>query len=75
MTEITIGVDISKDTLDVHRLPDGQSQRFNNNKAGFKALVAFIGDGVACVIFEPTGPYHRAFARWPKMACHRQRTP
>ncbi len=61
MTEITIGVDISKETLDVHRLPDGQSRRFNNNEAGFKALLLFIGSDPARVVFEPTGPYHRAF--------------
>ena len=34
MTLVTIGVDISKDHLDVHRLPDGQSRRFTNDKAG-----------------------------------------
>jgi transposase len=43
MTQITIGVDISKDTLDVHRLPDGQSLQFTNDKAGHKALAAWIG--------------------------------
>ena len=63
MTEITIGVDISKEFLDVHRLPDGQSRRFTNNKAGYKALAAFIGKGAVRVVFEPTGPYHRAFER------------
>ena len=56
MTEITIGVDISKEFLDVHRLPDGQSGRFTNNKAGYKALAAFIGKGAVRVVFEPTGP-------------------
>ena len=61
MTEITIGVDISKEFLDVHSLPGGQSRRFNNNKAGFKALLLFIGGDPARVVFEPTGPYHRAF--------------
>jgi transposase len=63
MTLFTIGVDISKDHLDVHRLPDGQSRRFTNDKAGYKALAAFIGKGAVRVVFEPTGPYHRAFER------------
>ncbi len=63
MTLVTIGVDISKDHLDVHRLPDGQSRRFTNDKAGYKALAAFIGKGAVRVVFEPTGPYHRAFER------------
>ena len=52
---------ISKEFLDVHSLPGGQSRRFNNNKAGFKALLLFIGGDPARVVFEPTGPYHRAF--------------
>ena len=52
---------ISKEFLDVHSLPGGQSRRFNNNKAGFKALLFFIGGDPARVVFEPTGPYHRAF--------------
>ncbi len=61
MTQITIGVDISKDTLDVYRLPDGERRQFANDAAGHKALIAFTGKGVARIVFEPTGPYHRAF--------------
>ena len=61
MAQITIGVDISKDTLDVHRLPDGERRQFGNDAAGHKALIAFTGKEVARVVFEPTGPYHRAF--------------
>jgi transposase len=63
MTQITIGVDISKDALDVHRLSDGASRRFKNDKAGYRTLVAWIGGDVARVVFEPTGPYRRAFER------------
>jgi transposase len=61
MTQITIGVDISKDTLDVYRLPDGERRQFANDAAGHKALIAFAGKEVARIVFEPTGPYHRAF--------------
>jgi transposase len=61
MTQITIGVDISKDTLDVYRLPDGECRQFGNDAAGHKALIAFTGKEVARIVFEPTGPYHRAF--------------
>jgi transposase len=60
MTQITIGVDISKDTLDVYRLPDGERRQFGNDAAGHKALIAFTGKGVTRIVFEPTGPYHRA---------------
>ena len=41
MTEDTIGIDISKDTLDVHRLNDGASARFDNTRPGFEALQVF----------------------------------
>jgi len=64
MIASTIGIDISKDTLDVFWLKDGASQQFPNDKAGHKALIKWIGqrggkDEVR-VIFEPTGPYHRS---------------
>jgi transposase len=63
MISYTIGVDIAKDTLDAHRLPDGASRKFTNDKRGHKALITWIGNTVARVIFEPTGPYHRGFER------------
>ncbi len=62
MTDDTIGVDISKATLDVHRLSDNASAQFDNNKAGFASLRRWLNDhDIARVIYEPTGPYHRAF--------------
>ena len=64
MSNDTIGVDISKDSLDAHRLSDGVSRRFPNEKAGFRAFVKWAGPSpVERVVFEPTGPYHRAFER------------
>lgn len=39
MTDITIGIDISKDHLDAHRLPGGEHERFDNTSSGHKALV------------------------------------
>ena len=64
MQNDTIGVDISKDHLDVHRLADGASRRFANDKSGHKALVKWLSQApVKRVIFEPTGPYHRALER------------
>ena len=62
MTEYTIGVDISKSHLDAFRLEDGAAQRFENSAAGFRALITWLGKGpVARIVFEPTGPYHKAF--------------
>lgn len=59
MTEITIGIDISKDHLDAHRLPGGEHERFDNTSSGHKALLRWIGPTPARVVYEPTGPYHR----------------
>ncbi len=59
-TSKTVGVDISKAHLDVHEWPSGRSKRFPNNAAGFRALAAWIGPEVKCVVYESTGPWHRA---------------
>lgn len=71
MTEYTIGVDISKSHLDAFRLEDQAAQQFENSPCGFRALIKWLGKlPVARIVFEPTGPYHRAFeaalgARFP----------
>lgn len=60
MEKATIGVDVSKDHLDVHRLPDGTARRFGNDRAGHRALIRWLaGLDVGRIVFEPTGPYHR----------------
>ncbi|WP_310621577.1 IS110 family RNA-guided transposase [Flexibacterium corallicola] len=62
MSEVTIGVDISKDHLDVYCLPDEQSKQFTNTAAGYRQLKSWLkGLPVARIIFEPTGSYHGAF--------------
>lgn len=62
MTDHTIGVVISKSHLDAVRLEDGAAQRFENSAAGCRALSKWPGKApVARVVFEPTGPYHKAF--------------
>ena len=62
MTEGNIGIDISKSYLDAHRLEDETAQRFENTSRGFRALSKWLGaTPVARVVYEPTGPYHRAF--------------
>lgn len=58
MNTATIGIDISKDTLDVHRHPNGDERRFANDAAGHKALIRWIGGDDSPIVFEPTGPYH-----------------
>lgn len=62
MTEFTIGVDISKFHLDAFRLEDQAAQQFDNSPCGFRALIKWLGKlPVTRIVFEPTGPYHRAF--------------
>ncbi len=57
MTLSTIGIDISKDHLDVHRLPAAEAWRFSNDKAGHKALIGWLSSSpVARIVYEPTGP-------------------
>ena len=62
MTEGNIGIDISKSHLDAYRLEDEAPARFENSQRGLKALIKWLGaTPVARVVYEPTGPYHRAF--------------
>ena len=57
---ITIGIDISKDTLDAYQLPDNQHIQVANDKTGHKALARWIGKyDLPLVVFEATGAYHR----------------
>lgn len=61
----TVGVDISKDMLDVHLYPEALARRFTNNTKGFTALIDWLTQQgkVQRIIFEPTGAYHHAFER------------
>ena len=64
MTDDTIGIDISKVTLDIHRLSDGKMMSFSNCPAGFKALSKFCAKTrVTRVIYEATGAYHSGLER------------
>lgn len=65
MTDITIGADISKDHIDLYSLPDGQILKVTNDRKGFAAIVRWIGTkSVERIVYEPTGPYHKAFERF-----------
>ena len=60
----SIGVDISKDHLDVCLHPLGTTRRFANEAAGFRALIGWLRPYAPTrIVFEATGAYHRAFAR------------
>jgi transposase len=63
MTNDTIGVDISKDHLDAYRMSDAKSRRFANDDRGHQAFIAWLGGSGVRIVYEPTGPYHRALER------------
>jgi transposase len=59
--QITLGVDISKDRLDVHLHPLATVRQFDNDRHGIAKLIAWISPlRPARIIFEATGAYHRA---------------
>lgn len=66
---MTVGIDISKDWLDVGRFPEGPGARFANDAFGHAALLGWLeglgapGDGPVLVVFEATGAYHRGLSR------------
>jgi transposase len=43
----SIGIDVSKDHLDLYCLGDGRSARFGNDAAGFRKLKAWLPDAGA----------------------------
>ncbi len=60
----SVGVDISKDTLDVHLHPAGKARRFANTRKGRLGLIAWLAEfTITRIVFEPTGPYHHGFER------------
>jgi transposase len=69
MTQLNIGIDISKAHLDIYCWPGGQSRRVPNDRSGFRALIKWLGKAqIARLVYEASGAYHRAFERY--MAQH-----
>lgn len=67
----TIGIDISKATLDVHACPSGINRQFANTAKGHKTLMAWLDQWVVeRIAYEATGTYHRALeAALARMPC------
>ena len=66
----TIGIDISKATLDCHAHPSGAERQFANTAKGHKALIAWLQQWpIERIAYEATATYHRALeaalADWP----------
>jgi len=59
MTDWYVGIDISKDWLDLHVL-EGTSQRFGNTAEGHRSLIALLRpQPIQRVVLEATGGYER----------------
>ena len=55
-SEAYIGVDVSKDLLDVKVLPSEQAQQFSNDDPGIKKLITFVKKiDPQLIVFESTG--------------------
>jgi transposase len=55
-SEAYIGVDVSKDLLDVKVLPSEQTQQFSNDNPGVKKLITFVKKiNPQLIVFESTG--------------------
>lgn len=61
--KVAVGIDVSKDTIDVAYYPKKFSRIFPNNQEGFQQLVLVLkADPPAAIIFESTGCYHAQLA-------------
>jgi transposase len=59
-----VGIDVSKDMLDVAILPTGESLRLPNTGKGWGKLIRrLMGKAVAVVAFEATGGYERGLLK------------
>ena len=64
MMDDSIGINISKATLDIHRLSDANTMSFGNCPTGFKSLARFCAKTSAKrVVYEATGAYHNELER------------
>ena len=60
-SESFVGIDVSKDQLDVHVRPAGTARRFANTDAGLRQLAKFLTPiAPTLVVLEATGAYSRA---------------
>lgn len=58
MTIHTIGIDVSKDQLDIHVLPNGDAMTVKNSGHEFRKLFRWFRTlKPEIIVFEPTGPY------------------
>jgi transposase len=60
MAAVNVGIDVSKDRLDVHLLPEGQTLQVSNDAAGHQELMTLLEPlKVERIVLEATGSYQR----------------
>lgn len=70
LTEVYVGIDVSKARLDVHIDPTGQTLFVDNTPAGIRSLLAALETlNVRLVLIEATGRYERRLAADLLEAC------
>ena len=77
MNNDTIGVDVSKDHLDAHRLADGATRRFANDKGGHKALIKWLAETPLYRVVRSNRPgpiIAPSNARWASLAFRSSRS-
>jgi transposase len=55
----TIGIDVSKDKLDIFDLERMEHRQFANSSNGLSSMTDWIGGGCSLIVFEASGIYHR----------------
>lgn len=59
-TPLFIGIDVSKNSLDVHVLPSGYAFSVSNQQEGFEKLLEVLRvNAPKCIVLEATGGYER----------------
>lgn len=60
MTTYSIGIDVAKRSLEVHRLPNGQAKAFGNDPTGWQELIGWINEQpIQLICLEATGGYEK----------------
>lgn len=53
--EVFVGIDVSRDRLDIHILPEGESRSVSYDETGLNAVVALLRERPCLVVLEATG--------------------
>lgn len=68
MAKDTIGIDVSKDRLDIFWHSRGEARSLPNSENGFDQLCDWLGEEAVLIVFEATGAYHRGLERHLSLA-------